>query len=84
METMVRLLGEFDAELLQNLNSLHLEPAHFAFRWITLLLSREFLLPGNGELTTFSFDTIQFLKEIIFSLMLRIDWKTCLGNRMTK
>ncbi|KAM3187873.1 hypothetical protein ACTXT7_001469 [Hymenolepis weldensis] len=45
METMVRLLGEFDAELLQNLNSLHLEPAHFAFRWITLLLAREFLLP---------------------------------------
>ncbi|VUZ38968.1 unnamed protein product, partial [Hymenolepis diminuta] len=45
METMVRLLGEFDAELLQNLNSLHLEPTHFAFRWITLLLSREFLLP---------------------------------------
>ncbi|KAM7536176.1 hypothetical protein Aperf_G00000096358 [Anoplocephala perfoliata] len=45
MERMMQLLGEFDIELLRHLNHLHLEPAHFAFRWITLILSREFLLP---------------------------------------
>ncbi|VDO06451.1 unnamed protein product, partial [Rodentolepis nana] len=53
METMLSLLGELDADLLQKLNRLHLEPAHFAFRWITLLLTREFLLPGNIELIAY-------------------------------
>nr|CDS27448.1 TBC1 domain family 3 [Hymenolepis microstoma] len=45
MEIMLDLLGKHDAELRRKLEHLHLEPAHFAFRWITLLLTREFLLP---------------------------------------
>ncbi|VDK33168.1 unnamed protein product [Taenia asiatica] len=45
MEQMVHLLEVFDSELLHHLDRLHLEPAHFALRWITLLLAREFLLP---------------------------------------
>lgn len=47
MEQMVHLLEFFDAELFHHLDRLHLEPAHFALRWITLLLAREFLLPGD-------------------------------------
>ncbi|KAL5109021.1 TBC1 domain family member 13 [Taenia crassiceps] len=45
MEQMVHLLEVFDPELLHHLHRLGLEPAHFALRWITLLLAREFLLP---------------------------------------
>uniref|UniRef100_A0A0V0J1E1 TBC1 domain family member 13 n=2 Tax=Schistocephalus solidus TaxID=70667 RepID=A0A0V0J1E1_SCHSO len=45
MEQMFSLLAEFDPKLAQHLTYLHLEPTHFAFRWITVLLAREFLLP---------------------------------------
>ncbi|CDI98636.1 TBC1 domain family 3 [Echinococcus multilocularis] len=45
MEQMMHLLEVFDPELLHHLDRLHLEPTHFALRWITLLLAREFLLP---------------------------------------
>ncbi|EUB58470.1 TBC1 domain-containing protein [Echinococcus granulosus] len=53
MEQMMHLLEVFDPELLHHLDRLHLEPAHFALRWITLLLAREFLLPDASMFSDF-------------------------------
>ncbi|TPP60650.1 TBC1 domain family member 13 [Fasciola gigantica] len=39
------LVGQTDPQLLGHLNRLGLEPEHYAFRWLSLLLAREFLLP---------------------------------------
>lgn len=41
------LLGRFDLDLLNCLNELGIYFEHFAFRWLSLLLAREFKLPGK-------------------------------------
>uniref|UniRef100_A0A5K3F0X7 Rab-GAP TBC domain-containing protein n=1 Tax=Mesocestoides corti TaxID=53468 RepID=A0A5K3F0X7_MESCO len=56
-----------DPELLCHLNRLQLEPTYFAFRWITLLFSREFMLPDVLRL----WDCI-FADEHRFDLVLYI------------
>ncbi|VDD81594.1 unnamed protein product, partial [Mesocestoides corti] len=64
---MVQMLGRLDPELLCHLNRLQLEPTYFAFRWITLLFSREFMLPDVLRL----WDCI-FADEHRFDLVLYI------------
>uniref|UniRef100_A0A8C4N5B9 TBC1 domain family member 13 n=1 Tax=Eptatretus burgeri TaxID=7764 RepID=A0A8C4N5B9_EPTBU len=45
MNRIYSLLHQHDSDLLLHLESQHIEPQFFAFRWLTLLLSQEFLLP---------------------------------------
>ncbi|KAA0189726.1 TBC1 domain family member 13 [Fasciolopsis buskii] len=42
---LIDLLGRTDPHLLEHLSRLGLEPEHYAFRWLSLLLAREFVLP---------------------------------------
>ncbi|XP_023664113.1 TBC1 domain family member 13 isoform X2 [Paramormyrops kingsleyae] len=45
MESVYSTLKEKDAELYHKLQEQNIKPQYFTFRWLTLLLSQEFLLP---------------------------------------
>lgn len=45
MSRLMKLLEKEDAELHKHLVGVGIDPAFFGFRWLTLLLSQEFLLP---------------------------------------
>ena len=49
MNKLMELLKQKDARVHRVLQDQDLKPQYFAFRWITLLLSQEFNLPGIGE-----------------------------------
>ena len=44
-------LKDKDEFLYNRIRELDLKPQYYAFRWLTLLLSQEFPLPGNAYLT---------------------------------
>lgn len=47
MGRFVNILSKEDSELCQKINLIQgIKPHYYAFRWITLLLSQEFPLPG--------------------------------------
>ncbi|CAL8082524.1 unnamed protein product [Calicophoron daubneyi] len=45
LQTLMDLVARFDRPLYAHMTEIGLAPEHFAFRWVSLLLSREFLLP---------------------------------------
>ncbi|XP_065916477.1 TBC1 domain family member 13-like [Dysidea avara] len=61
LNTMMMLLKRKDAVLYENLVSKDVDPQFFGFRWITLLLSQEFLLPDVIQIwDTFLADSKRF------------------------
>lgn len=46
MKRLMNLLQEHDFNLWQRLQMQDIKPQYYSFRWITLLLSQEFPLPG--------------------------------------
>ena len=46
MHAVMTSLKEYEPKIHQHLLSQSMKPEFFAFRWITLLLSQEFQLPG--------------------------------------
>ncbi|RTG84269.1 uncharacterized protein DC041_0007299, partial [Schistosoma bovis] len=46
MKILSDLLSKFDNNLSKHFKKIELVPEHFAFRWLSLLLAREFMLPG--------------------------------------
>ena len=49
MSDLMRKLREHDVALWHRVEELELKPQFYAFRWITLLLSQEFPLPGESD-----------------------------------
>lgn len=47
MRSMMDILKTIDAPLCHHLEANGVKPEFFAFRWLTVLLSQEFLLPGK-------------------------------------
>ena len=47
MSRLVLMLKHRDTPLWIKLEQLEMKPQYYAFRWLTLLLSQEFPLPGN-------------------------------------
>ncbi|CAH8448745.1 unnamed protein product [Heterobilharzia americana] len=45
MKILSDLLSRFDSHLSKHFSQIELVPEHFAFRWLSLLLAREFMLP---------------------------------------
>lgn len=46
MNQLMQKLEQHDVSLWHRLEELELKPQFYAFRWITLMLSQEFQLPG--------------------------------------
>lgn len=53
MKRLMNLLQEHDFNLWQRLQMQDIKPQYYSFRWITLLLSQEFPLPGHFLLIFF-------------------------------
>lgn len=49
MNRLLHLLQEYRGSIFQALDKMQLKPQFFAFRWLTLLLSQEFKLPGQNN-----------------------------------
>lgn len=69
MNRVVALLTKEDQELCQHINLIQgIKPHYYAFRWITLMLSQEFPLPGLFLFLTSGFQIIDqfcFLAEVL-------------------
>ena len=55
MNYLMQMLKEKDTSLWLRMNKQQLQPQYFAFRWLTLLLSQEFPLPGIHIIMTMLF-----------------------------
>lgn len=64
MKRLYNLVRQNDSAVYKILDSQNLKPEFFAFRWITLLLSQEFKLPGICHLYLYS-KSYFFLLEVI-------------------
>jgi len=49
MHTLMTSLQRYDPQVFNTLVDQSMKPEFFAFRWLTLLLSQEFQLPGKDE-----------------------------------
>lgn len=49
MNRLLALLKEYRNSIYQALENMQLKPQFYAFRWLTLLLSQEFQLPGGRD-----------------------------------
>lgn len=47
MNRLMFMLHEHDLEVATRLDQQNIKPQFFAFRWLTLLLAQEFILPGK-------------------------------------
>ena len=65
MKRLYQLLKTKDLAVYNTLEKLNLKPEFFAFRWLTLLLSQEFQLPGE-------FKKIIYTRENLFKLAFQI------------
>lgn len=54
MQRLMGLLKRRDDRLHLRLRQLQVEPQYYSFRWIMLLLSQDFPLPGQRSFTEFS------------------------------
>ena len=72
MNRLVHILSKEDHELCHQINLIQgIKPHYYAFRWITLLLSQEFSLPGNDTyIGKFCFHKLSFRRAKTLGLSL--------------
>ena len=66
MNTFETMLYCCDGELYRHMDNIQLKPAFYAFRWITVLMTQEFLLPDVLRLWDFFFSFGEQLRAAVF------------------
>uniref|UniRef100_A0A3B3ZPP1 TBC1 domain family member 13 n=1 Tax=Periophthalmus magnuspinnatus TaxID=409849 RepID=A0A3B3ZPP1_9GOBI len=83
MESVYSMLKEKDLELYLKLEEQNIKPQYFTFRWLTLLLSQEFLLPDVIRIwdTLFSdLDRFHFLIVVCCAMLILIRQNLLAGD----